>query len=148
MMLIYAELLEVLPADHPKRDQLLQNFRAISAGLIAVQGEDGRWHQILDDPATYYETSATAMFIRAFAAGVRYEWYTAETQQTYREAALRAWRALQTQVNEQGEVQGIVRGTPIFQTATEYAKWSARPNDPRGLGALIWAAMAIDEINK
>lgn len=147
MMLIYAELLEVLPADHPKRHRLLQNFREISAGLLSVQGEDGRWHQILDDPTTYYETSATAMFIRAFAAGVRHEWYTADTRQTYRQAALRAWQALQDQVNERGEVQGIVRGTPIFQTAAEYANWSARANDPRGLGALIWAAMAIDEID-
>ena len=146
MMLIYAELLEVLPTDHPKRAQLIRNFQAASAGLLKVQGEDGRWHQILDDPSTYYETSATAMFIRAFAAGVSNNWYPAGLRKEYRQSAIRAWTALQTQVSEQGEVQGIVRGTPIFQTADEYANWTARSNDPRGLGAFIWAAIAIDKL--
>lgn len=148
MMLIYAELLDVLPANHPKRPQLIQNFQAISAGLLSVQGKDGRWHQILDDPTTYYETSATAMFIRAFADGVRNDWFPKSTQQAYRKAAKSAWKALQKQVNEQGEVEGIVRGTPIFKTTTEYANWGPRSNDPRGLGALIWAAMAIDKIDE
>ncbi|RMF03774.1 MAG: hypothetical protein D6772_01695 [Bacteroidetes bacterium] len=146
MMLIYAELLEVLPEDHLQRQQLLKNFRAISAGILAVQGEDGCWHQILDDPNTYYETSATAMFVRAFAAGVTHGWYPEQDLTAYCTAARRGWDALQGQVNEAGEVQGIVRGTPIFHTAQEYAEWGARPNDPRGLGALMWAAMAVDQM--
>ncbi len=142
MMMYYVELLDALPPDHPRRGRMLQNFRYACAGLLALQREDGRWHQILTDPATYPETSATAMFVRAFAEGYARGWLP---QPQYRKAALKGWQGLCSQIAPSG-IEGIVRGTPIFATAREYADHPARTNDPRGLGAILWAAVAVDKL--
>ena len=142
MMMIYAELLELLPTDHPKWVELLQNFQNVCDGLRKTQSADGRWHQIITDSTTYLETSATAMFVRAFAAGVVNGWLP---EKEFRGAALLGWKSLSSQVTKEG-IEGIVRGTPIFMSAEEYANHKVRQNDPRGLGAILWAAMAVEKL--
>jgi len=42
---------------------------------MKLQDASGLWHQILDEPGTYLESSATAMFICAFSRGLRNGWY-------------------------------------------------------------------------
>src|SRR5690606_27417831 len=66
--------LEVMTDDHPKRDEVLRIFIDHATALKNVQSADGRYHQILDNPDTYLETSATAMFTAAFATGVHNGW--------------------------------------------------------------------------
>ncbi|MEX2363735.1 MAG: hypothetical protein WD597_08930, partial [Balneolaceae bacterium] len=56
-------------------------------------------------------------------------------------------RSLTHQVNEEGDVTGIVRGTPIMFSDQEYAEWGSRRNDPRGLGSVIYAAIAMEKYN-
>ncbi|MEO1020983.1 MAG: glycoside hydrolase family 88 protein [Bacteroidota bacterium] len=141
-MMTKTELLQAMPADHPEREEILTIFRRHCEGLLAVQSNDGRWHQVLDDPDTYLETSATAMFLRAFAVGITEGWLD---EATYSESLERGWAALTRQIDENGDVQGIVRGTPIMFSDQEYADWGTRRNDPRGLGALIYAAVAMDQ---
>ena len=41
------------------------------AALLKWQRPNGLWGQLVDDPESYDETSATAMFAYAFAEGVR-----------------------------------------------------------------------------
>lgn len=141
-MMTKTELLLAMPENHPERQKVLANFVRHCEGLLKVQSEDGRWHQVLDNPSTYLETSATAMFLRAFAVGIVEGWLD-EAQ--YKEPLERGWAALTKQINEKGDVVGIVRGTPIMFSDQEYADWGDRRNDPRGLGALIYAAVAMDQ---
>ena len=142
-MLAKTELLLALPDTHPLFDEVLETFRTHAAGLVRVQSEDGRWHQVLDNPETYLETSSTAMFVRAFADGVRRGWLP---ERPYREAAERGWAAVARQVRSDGQVEGIVRGTPIFYSDAEYDSHSPRLNDPRGLGAVLYAAVAMQRL--
>jgi rhamnogalacturonyl hydrolase YesR len=139
-MMAKTELLSVLPKSHPMRDAVLEAFVSHARGLLAVQSDDGRWHQVLDNPDTYLETSCTAMFTRAFAEGVRRGWLPAEG---FREAAERGWEAITRQVRDDGMVEGIVRGTPIFYSDQEYQDHPTRLNDPRGLGAVLYAASSM-----
>ena len=142
-MMAKTELLLTLPDDHPRRQELLDIFQSHAAGLLAVQSDDGRWHQVLDNTDTYLETSCTAMFTRAFAEGIRNGWLPEEG---YREAAERGWAAVARQVRPDGMVEGIVRGTPIFYSDDEYQNHPTRLNDPRGLGAVLYAAAAMREL--
>jgi len=145
-MMTKTEVLLAMGEDHPERAKVLANFVRHCKGLRSVQSEDGRWHQVLDNPSTYLETSATAMFLRAFAVGIVEGWLDEEQ---FKEPLERGWVALTKQINESGDVEGIVRGTPIMFSDQEYADWGDRRNDPRGLGALIYAAVAMDAyINK
>ncbi|HYE59026.1 MAG TPA: DUF4861 family protein [Rhodothermales bacterium] len=139
-MLARAELLKALPASHPMRAAVLEMFRQHAEGLLRRQDTEGRWHQVLDRPDTYLETSATAMFVRAFALGVRNGWLP---EAPYRDAALRGWAAVARQVREDGRVEGIVRGTPIFANDEAYQQHATRLNDPRGLAAVLYAANAV-----
>ncbi len=141
-MMAKTELLLAMPINHPKRAQIIEIFKNHADGLLKVQAEDGRWHQVLDNSSTYLETSATAMFVRAYAVGVMEGWLPKEE---YAESIDKGWNALAQQIDEDGNVIGIVRGTPIMFSDQEYADWGARLNDPRGLGAVIYAAIAMDE---
>ncbi|MEX0719562.1 MAG: glycoside hydrolase family 88 protein [Balneolaceae bacterium] len=143
-MMAKTELLLVMPDGHPQKEKILEIFGRHAEGLLDVQSSDGRWHQVLDDPSTYLETSATAMFVRAYAVGITEGWLENEG---YSEAAEQGWKALTNQVNEEGDIVGIVRGTPIMFSDEEYANWDTRENDPRGLGAVIYAAIAMEKFN-
>ena len=69
------ELLWALPQGAPERPAALGVFSRLAAGLARAQdAADGRWHQVLDDSATFLETSATAMFTFALATGAAEGW--------------------------------------------------------------------------
>jgi rhamnogalacturonyl hydrolase YesR len=135
------ELLKRMESTHPKYAEVLEVFSRHCKGLLALQSADGRWHQVLDDPSSYLETSATAMFVRGFAEGVARGWLEREL---YEESAELGWSSLTEQFDSEGNVTGIVRGTPIMFSDQEYDDWGTRINDPRGLGALLYASIAID----
>lgn len=61
------ELLEVLPEDHPKRNDLIEFLNTLCEGYLALQDDEGMWHQVLNDHESYPETSCTSMFIYAFS---------------------------------------------------------------------------------
>jgi unsaturated rhamnogalacturonyl hydrolase len=91
------------------------------------------------------ETSATATFVYAFAEGVNNGWLP---KAQYEAAILRGWSYLKTQIQEDGNVKNIVRGTPILPTAEAYNKQKANTSDPRGLGAMLWVCIAMNRFLK
>jgi rhamnogalacturonyl hydrolase YesR len=103
-----AELLSVLPEEHPGRAAVLAQYRAHAAGLAAVQGRNGLWHQLLDRPDSYLETSASAMFVYSIARGVNRGWLD---PLAYGPMVSLGWNAVATQVNAQGQVENTCVGT-------------------------------------
>jgi len=115
-LMAMTELLDVLPADHPGRAAVLQQFRDHVAGLATYQSDKGLWHQLLDRNDTYLETSATAIFTYCIARGINKGWVDARA---YGPMCLLAWNGLTTRVNARGQVEGTCVGTgmafdPIF----------------------------------
>lgn len=102
------ELLEVLPEDHRDRTKILEIYRAHAAGLTAVQGHAGLWHQLLDRSESYAETSASAMFVYAIARGINRGWLD---PLAFGPAASLGWNAVTTKINEKGQVEGTCVGT-------------------------------------
>ena len=113
-----AELLSVLPADHPGRAAVLAQFRAHARGLASLQGSTGLWHQLLDRSDSYLETSASAMFTYAIARGINRGWLD---PLAYGPMVSLAWNAVAQQVNARGQVEGGCIGTGMgFDPAFYY----------------------------
>ena len=121
-----AELLSVLPEDHPERARVLEIFRRGAQGVAAAQGGTGLWHQLLDKTDSYWETSASAMFTFAIARGVNRGWLSP----VYAPVAQAAWQALATRVRADGRIEGISVSTTAAYDAVYYY------NRPTDLGAM------------
>ena len=143
-----SELLAVLPAKHALRGELLVFFRDLCAGYLALQDEQGMWHQVLTHADAYPETSCTAMFAYAFARGVRFGWL--EVPGPYARAVLKAWEGLnKISIDRAGNVHGVCRGSE-FSFSPEYYKKELLPNlnDTHGIGIVLLAGgggAAVDE---
>ena len=95
-----AELLSVLPEDHPGRDKVLHLYRSLLRSAAELQDGTGFWHNMLDKTDTYLETSCTAMFTYAIAKGINEGWIN----HVYGPVAQTGWNAIATRVLENGAV--------------------------------------------
>jgi unsaturated rhamnogalacturonyl hydrolase len=113
-----AELLDVLPENHPGYKAVLELFQAHAKGLAAYQSGFGFWHQLIDRNDSYLETSATAIYAYAYAKGINRGWLD---RRAYGPVALLAWNAVASKVNAQGQVEGTCVGTGMgFDPAFYY----------------------------
>lgn len=69
------DVLELLPPSHADRPAIIRVLRELADAVADVQDPlTGLWYQVLDQPnraGNYHETSASSMFVYAFAKGVR-----------------------------------------------------------------------------
>lgn len=112
-----AELLTVLPKDHPGREAVLHQFRAHIRGIAETQDGSGLWHNMLDRESTYLETSASAMFVFAIARGINEGWLPA----LYAPVAITGWNGVAARVLPDGRVEGICEGTTYANDMVYYA---------------------------
>lgn len=126
MLMSMAELLTLMPADHPDRAKVLDQYRRAVAGVGAVQGGTGLWHQLLDRDDSYLETSASAMYVFAIARGVNRGWLST----AWAPAAQAGWQAVARRVRPDGQIEGICVGTTAAYDAVYYY------NRPTDLGAM------------
>ena len=133
-----AELLTVLPADHPDRAAVLDVHRRHLAALRDWQAPDGMWRQIVDVPGSYRETSVTAMTLTAMARGLRLGWL----DDSYRPVVDRAWRALLAHVAEDGTLVDVCFSTGAGATRRHYLDRPAVSGaDDRGGAMALGAAL-------
>lgn len=112
------ELLDVLPADHPRRGAVLDLLRAHIKGLAAYQSGTGSWHQLLDRNDSYPETSASAIYTYCIARAINRGWVQGAV---YGPMVSLAWNAVAAKVNGQGQVEGTCVGTGMgFDPAFYY----------------------------
>ena len=139
-----AELLMGIPEDHPKRDQVMDVYKKMMAGLLKYQDENGMWHQLIDYPDAWPETSCTAMFVFAIATSVEQGWLTADT---YKQAAKKGWIALAGYLDSEDRLGEVCVGTGEESPES----YLARPREvanAHGQAPLIWAASAMIKMEK
>lgn len=135
------EILPRLPEQYSKSTELIRFFRELCDGVLAVQGADGRWHQVLNDSESYPETSCTAMFIVAFVRGFKMGLLAGR----YLDAAKRAWASVMEHcVDSDGNVLGVCRGSE-FSFSPDYYKYDLLPrvNDTHGIGIVLLAGSEL-----
>jgi rhamnogalacturonyl hydrolase YesR len=134
------ELLTELPKDHPARTQLLNILKANATALRRTQAPSGLWHQLLDRPDSYEETSASAMFVFAFARAINSGWLSRPTYAPY---VLRGWNGVATKVNSVGQVEGTCVGTGLGWDDTFYLNRPTSVNAAHGYGPIFLAGAEI-----
>lgn len=144
-ILTMCEVLDVLPEDYPKRDEIMTLYRKHVRGLAALQSGEGFWHQLLDRNDSYLETSATAIYTYCIAHGINKGWLDAIT---YGPVAMLAWHAVTTQIDEQGQVGGTCVGTGMAFDPAFYYYRPVHKMAAHGYGPVIWAGAEIINLLK
>lgn len=112
------EVLDVLPENHAGRAAVLDQLRTHIRGLSTYQSGVGFWHQLLDRNDSYLETSATAIYVYAFAKAINRGWID---PLAYGPVTLLGWNAVASKVNAKGQVEGTCVGTGMgFEPAFYY----------------------------
>ena len=137
------EALTHLPENWPARPQVRTSYERLMAALQRTQAPDGAWRQVIDEPGSYREFTATAMITTAMARGIRLGWLD---KGRFQPVVDRAWQAVLARVSEAGELVDVCTGTGAGQNATReyYLNRSAifGPDDRGGAMALT-AALEI-----
>jgi rhamnogalacturonyl hydrolase YesR len=135
------ELLNSLPQDNIYRPRILKGYKDMMQTLLKYQDKNGMWHQLLNEPSAWPETSSTAMFAFAFISGVKNGWLD---EKTYGPAARKAWIALCTNyLDKNNDLHEICEGTNKFNDHQYYIDRIRITGDLHGQAPMIWCAMAL-----
>ena len=140
-----AEILDVLPENHPKRAEILDLYRRHAKGLASYQSGTGFWHQLLDRNDSYLETSATAIYAYSYAKGINRGWIGAKE---YAPMTILAWNAVTTKVSEKGQVEGTCVGTGMAFDPAFYYYRPVSPFAAHGYGPVLLAGAEILKLLK
>ena len=139
------EILTLLPKENPHWNEELRLYQSFMQGILACQDSSGMWHQVLNRPDTYQETSCTAMFLLSIARGINHGWLDAES---YLPCVRKAWIAiLQYSVDAVGDVYGVCLGSGCAKDADYYKQLPTKKNDDHGTGIVMMAAVEMMKIN-
>lgn len=141
--LAMTELLAELPADFSGRDKVLHYYRQLLRHVVELQDGSGLWHNVLDRPETYLETSASAMFVYALARGVNEGWLSP----IFGPAAITGWNGVATRILPDGRVDGICEGTTYANDHTYY-EFRGASADTIFTGPVIYAGAEIIRLLK
>lgn len=139
-LLTLCEVLDVLPQQFSGRTEILELLKAHVRGLAACQGKDGFWHQLLDRNDSYYETSATAIYVYCMAHAINKGWIDA---MAYGPAVLLGWHAVSSAINAQGQVEGTCVGTGMGFDPAFYYYRPVNVYAAHGYGPVIWAGAEV-----
>jgi unsaturated rhamnogalacturonyl hydrolase len=133
------ELLGQLPKSDPRRPELIELLRRQIVGVSRYQDPTGLWHQLLDRPDSYLESSCTAMFVYGIARAVNEGWINPG----YMSVARNGWGGLSSRIDASGQVSDICIGTGISEDIKFYYTRPTRLNDIHGLGAALLAGVEM-----
>jgi len=144
-LMAMTELLDVLPENYPQRSTVLEQVREHVKGLASYQSGEGFWHQLLDKPDSYLETSATAIYAYCIARAINKGWIDAKA---YAPMSLLAWNAVSTKVNDKGQVEGTCVGTGMAFDPAFYYYRPINVYAAHGYGPVLLAGAEIINLLK
>lgn len=135
-----SELLRSLPKSNPNYARIMKGYKLMMTSLLKYQDADGMWHQLIDDPASWAETSCTGMFTFAFITGVKQGWLD---KKLYAPAARKAWLKLITYINADGDITEVCEGTNKKNDRQYYIDRKRNVGDLHGQAPVLWCATAL-----
>jgi unsaturated rhamnogalacturonyl hydrolase len=138
------DLLDRLPQNHPLRDTLLALLKKHIAGISRYQSTGGLWHQLLDKPDSYLETSCSAMFTYVIARAVNAGYIEPHSYSI----AERGWKELISKIDANGKVEGICAGTIVSEDLNYYYQRPTPLNDIHGVATVLLAGTEILHLSK
>jgi rhamnogalacturonyl hydrolase YesR len=134
------ELLRVLPRNNPDYPRIFKGYTGMMASLLKYQTPGGSWRQLIDDPASWEESSCTGMFTFALVTGVKNGWLD---KNDYGPAARKGWLALVGFINDKGEVTQVCEGTGRKNDRQYYLDRKKNTGDMHGQAPVLWCASAL-----
>jgi rhamnogalacturonyl hydrolase YesR len=110
------------------------------ASLLKYQDDHGMWHQLIDHPEAWPETSCTGMFAFAFITGVKNGWLDAKE---YGPAARHAWLGLVSYIDQNADVHEVCEGTNKKNSLPYYLARGRNVGDMHGQAPILWCASAL-----
>jgi rhamnogalacturonyl hydrolase YesR len=139
------ELLEVLPENYEGRAKVLDLLRKHIRGLANYQSEKGFWHQLIDRPDSYLETSATAIYTYSIARAINRGYVDPKV---YGPMVCLAWNAVASKVNDKGQVEGTCVGTGMGFDPAFYYYRPINVYAAHGYGPVLLAGAEMIELVK
>ncbi len=166
------EILDYLPEDHPRRNEVIELLRKDLDSVINWQDEKtGVWYQVMDSPereGNYLESTCSSMFAYALLKAYR-KGYLGEK---YRDAGIKAYQGIINnfiKVNPDNTISltdccavaGLGPGVsdkvraaaPKVKENTRrdggyeyYLSEPVRDNDAKGVGPFIWASLEMERM--
>ena len=152
------EVLDALPADYARRQEVVGLFQRAMASVVSYQDEkSGVWYDVLDvsDPRNYLEATASAMFAYCLLKGHRMGYL----DDTYLTAGVRAYKGIVSEfVNENDDgTMSLTRCCSVSGLGPEtnpkrdgsfdyYMSEPIRDNDAKGVGPFIWASLEMERM--
>lgn len=110
------DYLEFLDGNDGIRKVLIGALQTQVEALEGLQDESGLWHTLLNDPSSYLETSASCAFAYGILKAVRLGYLPAR----FVLVGEKALKGVLAKIREDGTVEGVSYGTPVFRTLQEY----------------------------
>lgn len=134
------DVLEVLPADHPKRAELIAVLQDLIKGLAKYQdSKTGLWYQVVDKGSVdgnWLETSSSSMYTYIISMAVRRGY----VDKSYEDVAQKGYNGVLTKLSfgDDGlaNIADICEGTNVADLAYYFAR-KRNVNDFHGLGAFL-----------
>jgi unsaturated rhamnogalacturonyl hydrolase len=133
-----SDLLAVLPSSHDRYAELAERLRAGVEGARLHQCPDGSFRNIVDQAASYPESSATAMIEAAVSQGVALGFLDTKLSSM----ADRAWAAIEHRIDTNGHLVGVSYRPGVNEDLRRYEHTPAIGSYPWGQGAYLRAACA------
>ncbi|MGW7541483.1 glycoside hydrolase family 88/105 protein [Streptomyces sp. NPDC054770] len=134
------DVLDAIPANQPRRPQLLSIFARLAAALEKYQDPaTGRWFQVIDKGGradNWTETSCSSMFTYALSRGAQQHYLDPH----YADVARRGYQGVLAELSVGADGRTDLAGISVGTNVGDYAYYVARTrsvNDFHGLGAFL-----------
>jgi unsaturated rhamnogalacturonyl hydrolase len=135
-----SEMLRSLPSRHPQRAHIMDGYRKMMKALLQYQDDKGMWHELIDDPTAWPETSSTGMFTFAMITGVKNGWLD---KKIYAPAARKGWLGLVSFIDENADLHNVCQGTGKKNDRQYYLDRQKMTGDLHGQAPVMWCATAL-----
>jgi len=123
----------------PERSTLSRRLRRIvgeqASRLAELQDDSGGWHTVLDDRASYLESSIAAFVVDGFSLAIRRGWIS----RSHLDAVERAWDATWSRLGPDGLLRGVSFETHPGTRAEHYRTMPTGAMVPWGQGPFLAA---------
>ena len=146
-----SEMLYDLPKDHKDYPELLKAYRDVLEGCYrSVDQKAWLWHQAMEDPGSYIETSGSALICYAISRGLKNGSIAAEDKERFLVLYRKALRALFGYIAYDGSIFNTCMSCLAPGKNGTVAEYAAQPwilNDDHAAGPMIMALSQAQTMN-
>ena len=141
VLLALSEVLLIIPESYEGYAEIMALYKDFAKGILSFRDkEKGFWHQVINNPDSYMETSGSAMFITALARGVRNGWL----EDGFRQDITEAWNSLcEKCIDSDGNIYGVCKGSGCNMDEKYYLDLGTIVNDDHGVGIVLGAGAEV-----